>query len=149
MAKKIKKFGATTLAAVLASSALVPAALAADPVQQQQVDEVVIVKDGKNITVTLDKYEAALRAEIFTGSEVKYVVSGEKIYKLTDYETALRSSDNNTPEEAIALLSKNDDKYAQKNLQTVEGEIKNGELVAKDETPEEKVNETFFYNLAA
>lgn len=145
MKKANKKVFATSMAAVLAASAIVPVA-SAEAAESINVDQFVVLKDGKNITLDKAIFEDALVEGIVSTDEVKYVKGTDsKVYDMALFNDFLVEADGNI-DEAFKLLSKTSNSV---DVPTVEGAIVDGELVANDETPEEKVNETFFYNLAA
>lgn len=142
----MKKVVKTSLAAVLVASAIVPAATA-EAAQTQNVQDFVVSKDGKNLTVNTTLFNEAIVEGMIKGNDVTFIKSTNgKIYSKTNFDEALVEANGNV-EAALVMLEKAN---LEVELTTVEGEFNtNGELVAKDETPEEKVNETFFYNLAA
>lgn len=149
--KNVKKTAMTGLAAVLATSAVVPAAVAsAENTATTALKEVVLqLTDGSKVQVDYDAYKAAKTAEIEWAETAKVIgtVGSDKVtYDIKDFIEAKTAAEGDLAE-TLELLTKNK-KPAELN-DVKPAEVKDGELVIKDETPEEKVNETFFYNLAA
>ncbi|WP_108307357.1 hypothetical protein [Metalysinibacillus jejuensis] len=151
MGKQLKKIAKYSMAAALATSALVPSAvaLAADEKAVAKDITKVVVKNANDVLVELDiqNYGAALLFDTIVDTDIKYIVADNgDVYDLQDYGQALLFND--TKEGALESLK---DKAVDVNtLDIKEGTIsEDGKAVPNDETPEEKVNETFFYNLAA
>lgn len=149
MGKQLKKIAKYSMAAALASSALVPSAvaLAADEKEVATDISFVVVKNEQGlIKLDLEAYNAALAFDEIKDTDVQYVVADNgDIFTLDAYNAELAFADS--PAEALKTLTENN---AAKDIVVKDGKIsEDGKAVAEDETPEEKVNETFFYNLAA
>ena len=149
MGKQLKKIAKYSMTAVLATSALVPSAVAfaADekPVAKD-VTHIVVENESGLVKLNLEDYGTALALGIMKDTDVKYVVADNgEIFSLEDYGTALALSDN-AKEKALEVLAKDS---LQQDVKVKEGTISEDGKAVTDETPEEKVNETFFYNLAA
>ena len=134
-----------SLAAVFAASAIVPVA-SAEAAQALDIEKVVFTQDGNLVTLTYEDYLEALEAGVLKSELTHVQATDGKVYSYENYVEALEVSKND-PAAALGLLNKSGDEI--KNPKLSEGQVdKDGNVVA-DETPEEKVNETFFYNLAA
>lgn len=145
MSKQGKKVTALSAAAVLAASAIVPVAATAAPAQAQEIDYVIFTTDsGKLASLPMEDYDLALGAGIVAVEPTHVQLTDGSVYDMDDFNLALGATNN--LEEAIALLIENGSKVTS---EVKPGEINDGKVVIGDETPEEKVNETFFYNLAA
>lgn len=149
--KNVKKTAITGLAALLATSAVVPAAVAsADNSAVTALKEVVLeLTDGSKVQVDYEAYKAAKTAEIEWAEKAKVigtVGSDEATYAIKDFIEAKTAAEGDLAA-TLTLLAENKKPVEIKDVK--KAEVKDGELVVKDETPEEKVNETFFYNLAA
>ena len=144
MKKPFKTLSSATLAAVFAASAIVPVA-SAEAATNKQIDEVVFSKDKELISLTAVEYNDAFEAGLLANDTISHIKVGDKYFTAEQFNDAFEAQSN--LEEAIKLL---EEKATPAELKDVtQGTIKDGQLVGKDETPEEKVNETFFYNLAA
>lgn len=148
MTKQGKKVTALSAAAVLAASAIVPvasAAPAAPAAEAATISHVVFTTEsGQLASLPMDKYNAALSAGAITAKPTHVQLSDGKAYTMEQYNGALSASAGSV-EEATKLLA---EKAKPTTAEVTEGKVSNGNVVT-DETPEEKVNETFFYNLAA
>lgn len=137
------------MAAVLASSALVPTMVAqAADTSVVSVSEVVFEYQGQLLQLPLVEYlDAESLGDLDGTQSVKYIKDNKgNVYNLVDYLDAY-ALNNNSAEEAFKELQA-DKKEVTLEQEIADGKIVDGKVVA-DETPEEKVNETFFYNLAA
>lgn len=137
------------MAAVLASSALVPTMVAqAADTQAVNVKEVVFEYQGKLLQLPLVEYlDAESLGELDGTQAVKYIKDNKgNAYNLIDYLDAYALNDNNV--EAAFKELETEKKEVTLDQEVTDGKIVDGKVVG-DETPEEKVNETFFYNLAA
>lgn len=146
MKKNIKKISATSLAAVLASTALVPVASAAEVNEvEKSVQQLVIVQDGKNVTIDTSVYADYLEEGINLGA-VSYIISNNgNVYSLDVYADFLEEYP--TLEETFEALQ--DKGLSVENLELTEGKVEDGKLVTEDEQPEDRLNETLIYNFAA
>ena len=136
-----------TMAAVIAASAVVPVAAQAAEAEQSIKDVALKTEDGKIAKLSLEVYKKALAGKAIKTEDVTHVIANNgKAYPMEAYKKALAGAkgDTNLALETLEKKEANDTTTS-----IFEGEIKNGKLVAKDGTSEEKVNETFFYNLAA
>ena len=144
MKKPLNVLSKSAMAAVLASSALVPVAVQAAEAPVS-VDKILVEKDGKIFELSYDVFNE-LTGE---GHEFKIVnvVVNNKTFKVEDFNEAFGESE--TLAEATATLDAEELYHPVK--VDVAGNVTAGENGPQfnDETPEEKVNETFFYNLAA
>ena len=129
----------------LAVSSLVPAAVAsADDKQtsQYEVAELVFETDGKLAKVDIADY----LEEVGFGfkDDAKYVIypNGEA-YAVSDYleEFGFVGDDLKQVYENLKANGATDEKIYQ-------GYFEDGKIVIKDEQPEDRLNETFFYNVA-
>ena len=141
-----KKIMKTSLAAVLAASAIVPVA-SAEAAQQFTFDKVVVAKDGKNLEISFDLFNELL-GDVVSTADLRYVTDNAgNHYDLALFNEYLSEYDGDFDKTITALAEA---KLAVTDVTVQEGVVNDkGELVGKGETPEEKVNETFFYNLAA
>ena len=145
MTKPFKTLSTAALAAVFASSALVPVASAEAPAEAIAVEKVIVEQEGKLIEITMSEY-----VNLFlSGKEptVKFItLNDEKTYTVEQYADAFlaNSLDN---EKALEQLAEKATPTTPENV--LPGKVDENNQIVADETPEEKVNETFFYNLAA
>ena len=145
MTKQGKKVTALSAAAVLAASAIVPVASAAPAAEAATISHVVFTTEsGQLASLPMDKYNAALSAGAITAKPTHVQLSDGKAYTMEQYNGALSASAGSV-EEATKLLA---EKAKPTTAEVTEGKVTNGNVVT-DGIPEEKVNETFFYNLAA
>lgn len=149
MGKQLKKIAKYSMAAALATSALVPSAVAfaADEKAVAKDISYVVVKNEQGlIKLNLSEYSSALAFDEIKDTDIQYIVADNgDIFTLAAYAAELAFA--NSPEEALKSLT---DQNAAQDVAVKDGSIsEDGKAVAEDETPEEKVNETFFYNLAA
>lgn len=143
MKKPLKVLSSTALAAALMSSSLVPAAvMAAEDQQQVSLDAVVLENDGKLYTAELGNYIEA-STEQFSMSE-KYVQVGDKYFTVEDFIEA--QVEAGSLDETAKLLQ---DSYKPVSLD-IAGQFiaEDGNWIYQDEQPEDRLNETFFYNVA-
>lgn len=147
MVKPYKVLSKASMAAVIAASAIVPAATASAADVQKEVEYVVFEKDGQLLKLTLDDYAVAYTlGKINKTEQVKYVQDTKgTVYLLDDYAVAYTLT-NKDVDKAFDRLAKENKEVKVDNV--ADGKIVDGKVVG-DETSEEKVNETFFYNLAA
>lgn len=102
MKKPYKVLSATALAAVLATSSLVP--VMAQAATTNEVSEVIVTADGVNYKMTQATYSALLDAGK-APANVQFVTSSTgKTYTIAQYSNALDSADN--VDEALAELDK-------------------------------------------
>lgn len=147
MNKPFKTLSTAALAAVFASSALVPVASAeVAPAQAASLSKIIVEYNGQNVALTVSDYSDLLDAGKINPATVKYVElsTGDK-YTLDAYSEALDALSN--VEDTAEYLAEKGTPSEVKDVK--DGTIKDGEIQVEDGTPEEKVNETFFYNLAA
>ncbi|KFL42825.1 hypothetical protein CH76_10270 [Lysinibacillus sp. BF-4] len=145
MTKPFKTLSTAALAAVFASSALVPVASAEAPAAAASVEKVVVEQDGKLIEITQKEYIDLFLA----GKEpkVKFItLNDEKTYTVEQYTDAFLSNSLDN-DKALEQLSEKATAVTPENV--LPGKVNEDGQIVADETPEEKVNETFFYNLAA
>lgn len=145
MNKPFKVLSATSLATVMAASALIPvASVSANEIQELDVAEFAIVKDGKILKVSADEYNETLLIQGFAEEATAFGLTNDKYYEANDYNEALLIL--GTEEEALADLDNSD---LELDLPTVDAYLdEEGYFQAKDEQPEDRLNETFFYNVA-
>lgn len=143
MKKPLKVLSSTALAAALMSSSLVPAAvMAAEDQQEVNLDAVVLENDGKFYTAELESYVEA-STEQFSMSE-KFVQVGEKYFTVEDFIEAQVEAGN--LDDTAKLLQ---DSYKPVSV-NIDGKLiaEDGKWIYQDEQPEDRLNETFFYNVA-
>ena len=147
LTKPYKLYSKASMAAILATAAIVPAATASAEAVQTDVAKVVFEQDGKTLSLPVKEYNKAKALGTLDGTqEVKYVTDTKgNSYLASDYKKAFALNGKDKAEALNKLAADN----KQQDLPNItEGKIVDGKVVS-DETPEEKVNETFFYNLAA
>lgn len=147
MAKKYNKMTKAGLAALLVTSAIVPVASAnAQENVDKDIDQVVIkLADGTLAKIGLDQYGTYLSIGLIKDTNITHVIDkAGNIYTLPEYGAYLSVYGN--VEDAISGLE-NDNKAVE--VTVVQGNINENGNVVVDQTPEENLNETFFYNLAA
>jgi len=149
MSKPLKVLSTAALASVFAASALVPTAVveAAEPqetVAAKTIENVIFkTKDGQLAYISLDLYMKA-HSTIITEGPTYIKGDNEVYYDLEDYMKAFSAGKD--LEKTLAILHSKDKGLAIDKV--VEGKITDKEVVAKDEQPEDRLNETFFYNVA-
>lgn len=132
MKKNLKVLSTASLAAVFATSAIVPtAAIAAENATGLTVDSVIVTQGDLNLKISDDMLSEAIFEGFLNGSEVTYVVTNEgDIYSDDLFSEALFETNGNISE-AFTFLKENG--YQVTDLPVVEGEFnEDGELVAKD-----------------
>lgn len=124
-----------TMAAVIAASAVVPVAAQAAEAEQGIKEVALKTADGKIATLSLEVYKKALAGKAIKTEDVTHVIANDdKAYPMEAYKKALAGAKGDT-NLALEMLDK---KGANDTTTSIfEGEIKNGKLVAKDETPSE------------
>lgn len=149
MGKQLKKIAKYSMATALATSALVPSAVAFaadEKVVATDITKVVVENEkGQLVELDLEQYSRAALMGAMKDTDIKYVVANnDEVYDLEQYSRALLMNAGNK-EVALELIKED----AIKDAPILKGEISEDGKAVADETPEEKVNETFFYNLAA
>lgn len=148
MTKKFNKATKASLATLLATSAIVPVASAnTEAVANDIVSVVFEYEPGKFAKYSLDEYGFNLSIGAIKNTNISHVIdNGGNIYTLDDYGFSLGLANGDKTAAFESLKKEN----VAVDIKPTEGSIdENGNVVGKDETPEENVNETFFYNLAA
>lgn len=148
MGKQLKKIAKYSMAAALASSALVPSAvaLAADEKPATEVVNIVVKNEQGLVKLNLMQYNTMLALGKMKDTDIQYVVADNgEVYSLKDYNTILALTGNSSS----AFEKLKEENAGKPDLEIKEGSITEDGKAVTDETPEEKVNETFFYNLAA
>lgn len=144
MAKPFKKLSATGLAAALVASSIVPAVSAETPAAAPAVQDVVVKQDGKLISISMDDYSTLLGAG--KTPEIAFItLNNGETFDIEQFGDALGATLELN--KALTYLADEATPATPENVLTGSVDEK-GNIVA-DQTPEEKVNETFFYNLAA
>ena len=147
MKKPLKVLSSTALAAVFTATSLVPVAAASETAESVTFDLVVLEKDGNYYEIDKSEYYA----EKLLGTEFapfKIVKSSEgKYYKKDDfYSYKLITS---TITEAFQELDVDKKALDLGKTGKVVIDEKTGEVsYVLDEQPEDRLNETFFYNVA-
>ena len=146
--KPIKVLSSTALASVLAATTLVPVVSAEAP-QDVPADakilaDVLVEVDGKVLSLDLRTYQSALSQNYVSSKQIKYVRAKEgSTYPLRAYQSA-RGQTNSIPEALEYLYLKG----FQVDLKDIpNGIVEDGKIIP-DEQPEDRLNETFFYNAA-
>jgi len=148
MKKPLKVLSATALASVMAVSTLTPVAAAEQPSKEAnyEIKEFIFVDGEKLAKLSIDEYGLAhMLSEV--KDEIKYITyNDDKTYTLDDYalEYMLNGQD------AEAAKAELDSSYEAVSQKIYEGYIdEDGKVRVKaDEQPEDRLNETFFYNVA-
>lgn len=147
MKKPFKVLTSSALAATLAVSAITPAIVLADENAEEYVVQDVVFLDGDKLAeIPFEDYSTALEFEEIN-DEVMFVrYPNGKTFKFEDYSTEFDFADYN-PEETYKSLLANSEELTDK---IYEGYIdEDGKVRVKaDEQPEDRLNETFFYNVA-
>lgn len=134
------------MAALFTASTLVPVAtVSADVPAAKEVKNAVFV-DGKGNILTLDILDYAdefiFLKDIVKSEQFQYVQADNGLfYDLLDYADEFGTNGKDVAA-AFAALDPIDLADAK------EGKVEDGLVVAKDEQPEDRLNETFFYNVA-
>lgn len=132
MKKNLKVLSTASLAAVLASSTLVPTAVAAAEDNSALVlDKVIVEKNGENLSLPVALFSDAIIEGLLSGSDLSYVQTADgTIYTNEAFSDALIETGGNLTE-AFALLKEAN--LAVEDLKVSEGEFNDkGELVSKD-----------------
>lgn len=137
------------MAAVLASSALIPTAVSAaeDVKEATEINKVVFSYDGGKtfLEMTFEDYRDAYNAGVIKTEGLTLIQGNDgKYYSFEDYRDAYNAFKDT--KEALAALEEVD------SVDVQEGELdpETGQLVGdKDEQPEDRLNETLIYNFAA
>lgn len=127
-----KKIMKTSLAAVLAASAIVPVA-SAEAAQQFTFEKVVVAKDGKNLEISFDLFNELL-GDVVSTADLRYVTDNAgNHYDLALFNEYLSEYDGDFDKTITALAEA---KLAVTDVTVQEGFVNDkGELVGKDETP--------------
>ena len=147
MKKPLNVLSKTALAAVFASSAIIPTAVqAAETPVEYTLNEVVLEKSDKLYVAELPDYlEANTEGfEMFPA----YVKAGDKYYKMANYVEAAVEVNNNMTE-AASMLNKYYDPVELEFNGVLDVNEDGWYFKDHDEQPEDRLNETFFYNFAA
>jgi len=150
MKKPFNVLSKASMIAAITASSIIPVAVSAAEVEQQAVDleMVLLEKDGKYFEISVEEY---LSEKSFgTGFEpVKLVQSSEgKYYKLDDY-LSYKAFINGEITETFADLDEDNKEVVLERVGKVVIDEKTGEVsYVLDEQPEDRLNETFFYNVA-
>ena len=146
MAKPYNVISKTAMIAALTASSLMPAAVQASEVKDvaTTIEDTIFTYDDKEfLSIPFDEYREAVSADVISPEGYKYIKADNgKYYSFEDYREAVSAFD--TLEEAFNVLEP-------VNLDAVkEGmiDVDSKKVVAKDEQPEDRLNETFFYNVA-
>lgn len=144
MKKPFNVLSKTTMAAFLATSALVPAAVA-HAEESVNIEEIIVAHEGKIYSVSFEDFNEMMDED--ASFEILQVKFGGKYYSFEDFSSAIDETTSLT--ETKNLLEEYEYDFSEE--YPVDGVVENNGQGPefKDETPEEKVNETFFYNLAA
>ena len=134
------------MVAALAATSLTPVA-AAQVEETLTISDVVFVSvEGPLAKVDMSTYNFALGEKVVDAKNVTHILlnSGEA-YPMSAYNFALGESAGNN-QKAIDLLKANVDPITD---EVLPGTIQEDGSVTVDEQPEDRLNETFFYNFAA
>ncbi|WP_040287501.1 SwmB domain-containing protein [Sporosarcina koreensis] len=124
--KPFKVLSASALAAVMASSAIIPVASAATPKADYKVDQFVVTVNGQNLSLTNSQFNSAFDSDLVKSSDVTLLKSTDgEYYTIASFNAALDNAANTT--EAFALLAQSDKQV--KNANVVEGTIVDGKIV--------------------
>lgn len=144
MKKPLKVLSSSALVAALAVSSLTPVAVSANETTANYTVQDVVFQDGDMLAkILLTDYSEALVFGDVSDDPVHVIYPNGNMYKLEDYTEELTFSDDpQAVYEALAGKEVKQDVY--------EGYIdEDGKVKAKvDEQPEDRLNETFFYNVA-
>ena len=147
MKKPLKVLSATALASVMMAGTLVPVAAAATPEQNNQYKiENIVFKDGENLAyLSVADYNMSVALNEVNDTVAYVTYPDGSTYPLEDYNMSYVLSE--TAEDVKKDLEENSQAVEDK---IYEGYIDdNGKVRAKvDEQPEDRLNETFFYNVA-
>ncbi|PID21742.1 hypothetical protein CSV61_08560 [Sporosarcina sp. P3] len=123
----MKKTLTYSLAALVAATALVPA-VSTEAVSANTIQELVFTKDGKDIKISNSLYQDAFTEGLVRNNDLKYIqLDNLKYYNKDLYSDAI--SEFNSNAEALKFLA-GSNKHS--NITPVDGEFKNGQLVAKE-----------------
>lgn len=149
MKKPIKVLSAASLAAVFTATAIVPVAAQAAEQPVNLTEQVILEVEGKLVAVSLQDFKDAKTVELdwAKNENIKSVVTSEgEVYKLKDFKDAKTVAEND-PVKTLEILQ---DEKLQQDTEYSEAEVseEDGSLIIADEQPEDRLNETFFYNVA-
>ena len=149
MKKPIKVLSAASLAAVFSATAIVPVAAQAAEQPVNLTEQVILEVEGKLVAVSLQDFKAAKTAKLdwAKNENIKSVVTSEgEVYKLEDFKAA-KTAAKGDPVKTLEILQ---DEKLQQDTEYSEAEVseEDGSLIIADEQPEDRLNETFFYNVA-
>ena len=150
MKKPLKVLSSAALATVFTASTLVPvaAAEAKVPVEATQLEDITLkTEDGKLAYISYEEYAEALTAKIVSVKGITHIGAADgSRYSYEDFSEALSAAKN--VEKALELLYKSGSQ--DNDAEIYEGFFdEDNKLQAKvDEQPEDRLNETFFYNVA-
>jgi len=145
MKKPMKTLSTAALATLFATTAIVPVAAADTPAEAQyEIEHVVLDNEGKNYTVSLADFNEAVGENV--EMKVAHVKVNGKYYTLADFNEAVGESDS--LEEALKSLEESYDEVDLNVDGTFDFDEETGDWVYQDAQPEDRLNETFFYNVA-
>lgn len=147
MRKPFKVMTTTSMVAALAATSLVPVAVSADVKEDtvaKNIENTVFSYDGKeNLEISFTDYRQASSAGLLDSKGLTYIKGDNgKYYLFSDYRQAYNFTEN--VEETFKIL----EPVELKNVKAGEIDTDSKKVVAKDEQPEDRLNETFFYNVA-
>lgn len=125
--KSHKKGLRSSLALILAVTAIVPLAVTSATAETHDLDKAIVTKNGVNYSLPMQTYREALVERYLQGSEVTFLKSSDgKVYSIQHYKEALVEA-GGSPTSALALLAGTN--YA-KTVSTVEGSFDgNGQII--------------------
>ena len=136
-------------AALFITSAIVPVASANVTAESATdiLDVVIKLEDGTFVKFDIGEYGSLLAFERIKNTNVTHVIDNVgNVYDIGVYGSALAITSGD-PEKALAGLL---NEQQTEDITIVQGDVEeDGTVVVKDQTPEENLNETFFYNLVA
>jgi len=146
--KPFKVMSAAGMIAVMASSTITPVMAAENPVSQGSIAEYAIIQNDQILKVSVNDYDEALMELEDKVTKVQvYITNTGKAYLVKDFDEALMEANGNVSD-AIKMLAEDEESleltYAQK-----DSYINDDGKFVYDEQPEDRLNETFFYNFAA
>ena len=153
MNKPFKVLSSVALASVMSVSALTPVAAAENTQEQINVQEFIFENhEGYTVKVSLDMYNAAFDLGAIDTKNNKFVKGTDnQYYSIDKYNAAFDIA--GTPEGAMKILAEKN----QHEIDVEEDKIYSAEFnkdtkqfdAIIDDQPEDRLNETFFYNFAA
>ena len=145
MKKPFKVLTTSAMVAALAATSLIPVA-AAQAEETLTISDVVFVSvEGPLAKVDMSTYNFALGEKVVNPKDVTHILlSSGEAYPMSAYNFALGESEGNN-QKAIELLKANVDPITD---EVLPGEIQEDGTVTVGEQPEDRLNETFFYNVA-